>query len=165
MYGSELRTCGLGAVVAVLLGAGIGLGWHYLDNVGGKAAVASVATPFEKQDAPKPPLTCPPGSRGGPALDVPQLPVLSRANNQPDPTYAKGTLGSCTPRTLAVPDRCHVPTGLMGDERTACLIAGALRLARPPLVLFLGASGFVSGHSPTMPRKDYARRSVKAEQR
>ena len=93
MYGSELRTCRLGAVVAVLLGAGIGLGWHYLDNVGGKAAVASVATPFEKQDAPKPPLFCPPGSRGGPALDVPQLPVLSRANNQPDPTYAKGTLG------------------------------------------------------------------------
>jgi len=89
MYGSELRTCGLGAVVAVLLGAGIGLGWHYLDNVGGKAAVASVATPFEKQDAPKPPLSCPPGSRGGPALDVPQLPVLSRANNQPDPTYIR----------------------------------------------------------------------------
>ena len=89
MHGSELRTCGLGAVVTVLLGAGIGFGWHYLDNVGGKAAVASVATPLEKQDAPKPPLSCPPGSREGPLLDVPQLPVSSRANNQPDPTRAK----------------------------------------------------------------------------
>ena len=88
MYGSELRTCGLGAVVAVLLGAGIGFGWHYLDNVGGKAAVASMATPLEKQDAPKPPLSCPPGSREGPVLDVPQLPVSSRAN----PTHAKGAL-------------------------------------------------------------------------
>ena len=165
MYGSELRTCRLGAVVAVLLGAGIGLGWHYLDNVGGKAAVASVATPFEKQDAPKPPLTCPPGSRGGPALDVPSFPFYPAPTTSPTQPTQRVRWGSCTPRTLAVPDRCHVPTGLMGDERTACLIAGALRLARPPLVLFLGASGFVSGHSPTMPRKDYARRSVKAEQR
>ena len=71
MHGSELRTCGLGAVVTVLLGAGIGFGWHYLDDVGGRAAVASVATPLEKQDAPKPPLSCPPGSREGPVLDVP----------------------------------------------------------------------------------------------
>ena len=92
MHGSELRTCGLGAVVTVLLDAGIGFGWHYLDDVGGKAAVASVATPLEKQDAPKPPLSCPPGSREGPVLDVPQLPVSSRANNQPDPTHAKSAL-------------------------------------------------------------------------
>ena len=92
MYGSELRTCGLGAVVAVLLGAGIGFGWHYLDNVGGKAAVATMVTPLEKQDAPKPPLSRPPGSRAGPVLDFLQLPVSSRANNQPDPTHAKGTL-------------------------------------------------------------------------
>ena len=28
MYASELRTCGLGAIVTVLLGAGIGVGWH-----------------------------------------------------------------------------------------------------------------------------------------
>jgi len=32
MYESELSTCDLGAVVCVLLAAGIGLGWHYLDN-------------------------------------------------------------------------------------------------------------------------------------
>ena len=71
MYGSELRTCGLGAVGAVLLGAGIGFGWHYLDKVGGKAAVASMATPLVKQDVPKPPLSCPPGSREGPVPDFP----------------------------------------------------------------------------------------------
>ena len=92
MYGSELRTCGLGAALSILLGAGIGFGWHHLDNVGGKAAIASVATPLEKQDASKPPLSFRPGSREGPALDVPQLPVSSRANNQPDPTHAKSAL-------------------------------------------------------------------------
>ena len=119
MHGSELRTCGLGAVVTVLLGAGIGFGWHYLDDVGGKAAVASVATPLEKQDAPKPPLSCPPGSREGPLLDVPQLPVSSRANNQPDPTHAKSALtvmhAAHTSRARQVPR----PTGPMGDERNA----------------------------------------------
>jgi len=41
MYGSELRACGVGAVVSVLLGAGIGFGWHYLDNGGGRAAIAT----------------------------------------------------------------------------------------------------------------------------
>jgi hypothetical protein len=119
MYGSELRTCGLGAVVAVLLGAGIGIGWHYLDNVGGEAAVASVATPLEKQDAPKPPLSCPPGSRECPALDVPQLPVLSRANNQPDPTHARGALrvmhAAHTSRARQLPP----PRQPAGGERTA----------------------------------------------
>jgi len=34
---SEVRTCGLSAVVAVLLGAGIGVGWHYFaDSAGGR---------------------------------------------------------------------------------------------------------------------------------
>ena len=28
MYASELRTCGLSAVVTVLLGAGVGVGWY-----------------------------------------------------------------------------------------------------------------------------------------
>src|SRR6516165_2286374 len=38
MYGSELRTCGLGAVVALVLGADGGFGWHYLaDGVGAVA--------------------------------------------------------------------------------------------------------------------------------
>ena len=83
MYGSELRTCALGAVVTVLLGAGIGFGRHYLDDVGGKPAVASVATPLEEEDAPKPPLSCPPGSREGPVLDVPQLPFNPAPTTSP----------------------------------------------------------------------------------
>jgi len=47
IHESELRTCGLGAVVSVLLGAGIGFGWHYLDNGGGRAAIA--ATPLAQR--------------------------------------------------------------------------------------------------------------------
>ena len=69
----------------------------------------------------------------------PSFPFYPAPTTSPTQPTQRVRWGSCTPRTLAVPDRCHVPTGLMGDERTACLIAGALRLARPPLVLFLGA--------------------------
>jgi hypothetical protein len=44
--GSELRTYGLGAVVAVLLGMGIGFGLHYfVDGAGGKTAAAAVTPP------------------------------------------------------------------------------------------------------------------------
>ena len=52
MYGSELRTCGLGAVVCVLLGAGIGYGWHYLDNGGVRAVVASPSAPSRNRMRP-----------------------------------------------------------------------------------------------------------------
>jgi hypothetical protein len=37
MYTSELRTYSLGAVVAVLLGAGGGFGWHYFADSAGPA--------------------------------------------------------------------------------------------------------------------------------
>ena len=47
MYESELSTCNLGAVVCVLLAAGIGFGWHQLDNGGGRAAIA--ATPLAQR--------------------------------------------------------------------------------------------------------------------
>jgi predicted negative regulator of RcsB-dependent stress response len=41
MYASELRTCAVGAVVAVLLGAGVGVGWHYFsDSASGRAVAA-----------------------------------------------------------------------------------------------------------------------------
>ena len=40
MYGSELRTYGLGAVVSMLLGAGIGFGWHYFVDSAGATVVA-----------------------------------------------------------------------------------------------------------------------------
>ena len=91
MYGSELRTCGLGAVVAVLLGAGVGGGWHYLaDSASGRVVVAA-ATPLAQQDASNPPLSCPP-PREGPVAETPRLPVLSRPNYQPDTTHAPGEL-------------------------------------------------------------------------
>ena len=50
MYASELRACGLGGVVAVLLGAGIGVGWHYFGD-SARAGASQVALPA-KQDAP-----------------------------------------------------------------------------------------------------------------
>jgi len=50
MYASELRACGLGGVVAVLLGAGIGVGWHYFGD-SARAGASPVALP-EKQDVP-----------------------------------------------------------------------------------------------------------------
>jgi hypothetical protein len=92
MYGSELRACGLGAIVAVLLGAGAGFGWHFFaDRVTGRA-VAAAATPLAQQDASNPPLACPPPPREGPVRDVPLLPALSRPNNQPDTTHARSGL-------------------------------------------------------------------------
>ena len=71
MYGSELRTCGLGAVVAVLLGAGIGAGWNYFADTAGGRAVATAVTPPVKQDAPNSPSSNPPTQPEGPVLDVP----------------------------------------------------------------------------------------------
>ena len=79
MYASELRACGLGAVVCVFLGAGIGFGWHYLDNGGGRAAVAPAATPLAKQDAPNPPASNPSPPREIAVVDGPLFPGLSRS--------------------------------------------------------------------------------------
>ena len=92
MYASELRTCGLGAAVAVLLGAGAGFGWHFFaDSVSGMAVAAAV-TPLAGQDPPNPPLACPPAPREGPVRGVPLLPALSRPSNQPDTTRASSAL-------------------------------------------------------------------------
>ena len=85
MYASELRAYGLGAIVAVLLGAGAGFGWHLFAD----RAVAAVATPLAQRDASSLPLACPPPPREGPVGDVPLLPASSRANNQPNTTHAK----------------------------------------------------------------------------
>jgi hypothetical protein len=92
MYGSELRTYGLSAVVCVLLGAGIGIGWHYFADSAGGRGVAAAVTPPSQQDAPSPQLSCPPGPREAAVPDVPRLPVLSRPNNQPETTHATGAL-------------------------------------------------------------------------
>jgi len=80
MYASELRTCGLGAVVAVLLGTGVGVGWHYFADSAGGRAVAAAATPLTKQDAPNPPSSNPPSRPEGPVFDVLRSPALSRAS-------------------------------------------------------------------------------------
>ena len=84
MYGSQLRTCGLGAVVAVLLGAGIGAGWHYFADSAGPATSVAVTRPAQR-DAPSP-------SVQAPAPDVPPLPALARPNNRPRATQARGEL-------------------------------------------------------------------------
>ena len=88
MYASELRTCGLGAVVTVLLGAGIGVGWHYFADSAGVTTAVSSVTPPVQDDVPGAQLSCPPGSREGRVADVP-LP-----NNQADTTHARGALGA-----------------------------------------------------------------------
>src|SRR4029077_15035442 len=85
MFAGMLRTYALSAVVCVLLGIGIGFGWHYfVDRTGGRAA-ASAATPPAKQDAPNPPSSNTPAQREGPVLDVPRGSGLSDAQ-QPSPS-------------------------------------------------------------------------------
>ena len=80
MYASELRTCGLGAVVAMLFGAGIGFGWYYFaDNGGGRAAVASAPTTPANQDAPNPVLSSSAAQPEGPVLEVSRSPDLLHA--------------------------------------------------------------------------------------
>jgi hypothetical protein len=73
MSGLELRAYGLSAVLSVLLGIGIGFGWHYFVDSAGVTAMASVATPAVQHDAPNPPAN--PPSRGeGAGLSVPRSP-------------------------------------------------------------------------------------------
>ena len=92
MYASELRTCALGAVAAMLLGAGVGFGWHFLaDRAGPVTSVAAVTRPAH-QDALSPSLSCPPGPREAPAPDVAPLPALARPNDRPDATQVRGEL-------------------------------------------------------------------------
>ena len=77
LYGSELRTYGLGVVVCVLLGAGVGWGWHYLVDSAGAAVVAASAPPPTGQDKSTTPSSNPPAPRQGPILDIPRSPDLS----------------------------------------------------------------------------------------
>ena len=79
MFPEILRTYILSAVICVLLGIGIGFGWHYfVDRAGGRAAASATTAPAN-QDAPNPPSSNPPVQREGPVLDVPRGSGLSDA--------------------------------------------------------------------------------------
>src|SRR5260370_32274714 len=78
MSGSELRTYVLSAVVAVIVGTGIGFGWHFVDRAGGRAAASAITSPA-KQDAPNPPSSNPAAQREGPVPDVARGSDLSDA--------------------------------------------------------------------------------------
>ena len=82
----------LGAVAAVLLGAGVGVGWHYFADTAGPATAVAAVTRPEHQDAPSPSLSCPPGPGEASGPDVPRLPAFARPNNRPDATQARGEL-------------------------------------------------------------------------
>ena len=86
MFAEMLRTYVLSAVVCVLLGIGIGFGWHFVDRAGGRT-VASAATRPAKPDAPNPPSSNLAAQREGPVLDVPRGSGLSDAQ-QPAPSMA-----------------------------------------------------------------------------
>jgi hypothetical protein len=80
MFEFGLRTCALGAVVALLLGAGIGVGWHYFADSAGGRAMASAAASTVKHDAPNLQPSNPSVQREGPVLDAPRLPGSSDAH-------------------------------------------------------------------------------------
>ena len=72
MSGPELRTYCLSAVLTVLLGAGIGFGWHYFVDSAGARTVASTPAPTAPE-APSPPSPSSPATREGPVSDVSRL--------------------------------------------------------------------------------------------
>jgi hypothetical protein len=78
MFAGMLRTYILSTVVCVLLGIGIGFGWHFVDRAGGRAAASATTSPA-KQDAPNPPLSNPAAQRESPVFDVPRGSGLSEA--------------------------------------------------------------------------------------
>ena len=77
LYGSELRTYGLGVVVCVLLGAGVGWGWHYFVDSAGAVIAATSAPPPVGQDKSTTPSSNPLAPRQGSILDIPRSPDLS----------------------------------------------------------------------------------------
>jgi hypothetical protein len=106
MYASELRTYGLSAVVSVLLGAGIGLGWHYFADSAGGRAVAAAATPLAQQDTSQPSFSNPPVLSEDPVLDAPPFPGLS---HYPQPAVYNGppmTVG----KVARAPSRHKLPS-------------------------------------------------------
>jgi hypothetical protein len=79
MFGEMLRTYVLSAVVCVLLGIGIGFGWHYfVDRAAGRTVASAITSPA-KQDAPNPPSPNPAAQPEGPVPDVSRGSGLSNA--------------------------------------------------------------------------------------
>jgi hypothetical protein len=117
MYASEIRTCALGAVVAVLPGAGVGVGRHYFaDRAGPVTSIAAVTRPAH-QDAPSAQVSRPPGPQEAPAPDITRLPALARPNSRPDATQARGEL-KVTHAVHARRSHQEPPSGRPdGDER------------------------------------------------
>ena len=106
MSGLELRAYGLSAVLSVLLGTGIGFGWHYFADSVGVRAVASAATPPAQHEAPNPPSANPPSQGEGAGLSVPrssgssdaQQTTLSKALGLSD--EERVTLGALLTRSI-----------------------------------------------------------------
>jgi hypothetical protein len=110
MFPEILRTYVLRAVFCVLLGIGIGFGWHYFVDRAGGRAVASVATPPAKQDAPNPPSSNPPAQREGPVLDVPRgsgLPDAQQPRSMPFDLSNEERLALVTLLTRNIADDRH----------------------------------------------------------
>jgi len=100
MYGSELRTYSLSAVVSVLFGAGIGLGWHYFVDSARATVLASVQLP--------------PPSRMRPILHSRTL--LPRERVQLHTTRAKGALRVTHAENTSRVDSCHAGAGCACDR-------------------------------------------------
>src|SRR5262245_1443128 len=81
MSGSGLRTYVLGLVVSLLIGTGIGFGWHYVDRSGGRA-VASAVPSTTGHEAPNTSSSNLPVQRQGQAPDVARGGTLPAAQQQ-----------------------------------------------------------------------------------
>ena len=133
MYGSELRTCGLGAVVAVLLGAGIGFGWHYFADNGGGRAVAAAATPLAKQDAPNPPSSNTPSQPEGSVFDVPRSPASSRTSGMTLDLSDEQKLALVSLLTRSIADDRHPSASRVRTLKDILVKLDAKLLAQPYL--------------------------------
>jgi len=111
MYASELRTCGLGAIVAVLLGGSVGFGWHFFADSG--RAVAAAIAPLAQQAASNPPLACPPPSREGQLAMRLCCRLYLAPTTSPTQPMQGAHSGSHIQHAPVALDRCRVRTGLM----------------------------------------------------
>jgi hypothetical protein len=116
MYGSELRTYSLSAVVSVLFGAGIGLGWHYFVDSAGATVLASVQLPPPSRMRPiLHSRTLLPRERVQLSVS-PGYQIYLTPNNQPHTTRAKGALRVTHAENTSRVDSCHAGAGCACDR-------------------------------------------------